>query len=192
VFEALFVLFSTGFLLYVVVTVYYVIGIYNSLIGLRNDISKAWANIDVLLKQRNDEIPNLISTVKGYMEYESRVVEGVAKARSISLRAESVGEKAAYNELISGALKDLFAVVEDYPDLKANEGFLKLQKRITGLENEIADRREFYNDAVTIFNTRIETYPDKLVADGMRLKRRPLFRATEQERRNIKADFSKA
>jgi LemA protein len=149
---------------------------YNALIRLKNDVVKAWSNIDVLLKQRNDEIPNLVSVVKAYMEYEKQVLEEVTKARMTFLNATSLQEKLAADHLTTSALEQLFAVAENYPNLKANENFLKLQSRITGLENEIADRRELFNEAVNILNIRVESVPDMYIAKPMGLKRVQMFR----------------
>jgi LemA protein len=167
----------------------YWVSTYNGLVGLRNDIVKAWANIDVLLKQRHDEIPNLIASVKGYMDHEQGVLEGVAKARSTLEQANTVGEKEAADNIIRETLGKLYAVVENYPQLKADQSFLKLQTRITGIENQIADRREFYNDAATIYNTRIESIPERLIAKKAGFGRFPLFKATAEERSRIEVVF---
>src|SRR5512137_613899 len=139
-------------LLVLIVIIGVFIGIYNSLVRLRNDIKKSWANIDVLLKQRTDELPKLIASVKGYMKHEKGLLENITKARTAFLSATTMDAKAKADSVISGALKSLFAVAENYPNLKANENFIQLQQRISGLENEIADRREFYNDSVNTFN----------------------------------------
>jgi LemA protein len=167
----------------------YLVGMYNSLILLKNDIEKAWSNIDVLLKQRNDELPNLIETVKGYMKHEKTVLEDVTKARTAVMSAQTMPEKAQANNMMTGALKTLFAVSENYPQLRANENFLQLQGRITGLENEIADRREFFNNAVMLLNTRIESFPDMFVAGMLKLQKREMFKATEAERQVVKVSF---
>jgi len=167
----------------------YAVNAYNSLVELRNDILKAWANIDVLLKQRNDEIPNLVSTVKGYMGHERDTLTEVVKARSTLEMAKTVGEKEASSSIIADTLKRLYAVVENYPQLKADDSFIELQRRITGIENQIADRREFYNDAVTIYNTRIETIPDRMIAERAGFRRMPVFKASESERERIEVAF---
>ena len=138
----------------------YFISVYNSLIRLKNDIQKSWANIDVLLKQRTDELPKLIESVKGYMKHEKGLLTELTKARTDFLKATTMSSKAKADNVISGALKSIFAVAENYPNLKANENFIQLQSRISGLENELADRREFYNDSVNNFNIRIESFPD--------------------------------
>lgn len=159
--------------------------IYNSLISLKNNIDKAWANIDVLLKQRSNEITNLVSTVKGYMKHEQKTLESLTKIRSFILETKTLSRKAAADNLITDLIKTVFAVAENYPELKAGENFLKLQKRISGLENELADRREFYNDSVTIYNTRIQSFPDLLLARMIHLNRVELFEATEEDKKYL-------
>ena len=126
-------------------TLLYLIIIYNGLVRLRNDSNRAWANIDVLLKQRHDEIPNLVETVKGYLQHERQTLVAVTQARAASISAASIGQKAQANLMLTGALRGLFAVAENYPQLKANEKFLRRQNRISELEERIADRREFFN-----------------------------------------------
>jgi LemA protein len=163
----------------------YSIIIYNSLVRLRNDIDKAWANIDVLLKQRHDELPKLIDTCKGYMQYEQKTFQLITEARTAFMKATTVAEKAQADNLISGALKSLFAVAENYPELKANNNFMQLQGRISELEEKIADRREFFNDDVNTFNIRIQQLPDVFIAGLMSLQRKDLFKVTEEERRDV-------
>jgi LemA protein len=182
-------IFLIIFILIIVVFLAVIIIIYNNLIRLRNNIDKSWANINVLLKQRSNEIPNLVNTVKGYMSHERETLESLTKARSIILESQSLSRKAAVDNLITDLLKTVFAVAEDYPDLKAGENFLKLQKRISGLENELADRREFYNDSVTIYNTRIQSFPDLIISRWMHLKIVDLFKATEDDKKYIKVNF---
>jgi LemA protein len=163
--------------------------LYNGLVRLRNDNDRAWANIDVLLKQRHDEIPNLVETVKGYMQHEQQTLQAVTQARAASMSAAGVGQKAQAEAMMTGALRGLFAVAENYPQLKANEGFLKLQGRISEIEERIADRREFYNDDVNTYNTRIGQIPDVFLASYMGLKPRELFRAAEEDRRLVEVKF---
>ncbi|MBN1502540.1 LemA family protein [Candidatus Woesearchaeota archaeon] len=162
---------------------------YNSLIRLKNDIKKAWANIDVLLKQRSDELPKLVSSVKGYMKHEKTVLENLTKARTSLMNAKTIEEKAKADNIISGALKSLFAVAENYPNLKANENFMQLQKRISGIENELADRREFYNDAVNTFNIRIASFPDMIIAGMMGLREQDMFKVSEEDKKDVKIEF---
>ena len=168
----------------------YAIIIYNELVRLRNDNDRAWANIDVLLKQRHDEIPNLVEIVKGYMQHERQTLLAVTQARTASMSAATVGQKAEADLLVAGALRGLFAVAESYPDLKANQNFLKLQTRISELEERIADRREFFNDDVNTYNTRIKQVPDMFLANMMNLKARDMFKVSEEERQAIEVKLS--
>jgi LemA protein len=179
----LIVLVAVGFVIYAII-------IYNELVRLRNDNDRAWANIDVLLKQRHDEIPNLVETVKGYMQHERQTLLAVTEARAASITAATVGQKAQADLLITGALRGLFAVAENYPNLKANQNFLKLQNRISELEERIADRREFFNDDVNTYNTRIKQIPDLFLANMMGLKAREMFKVSEEERRAVEVKLS--
>lgn len=163
---------------------YFVI-IFNSLVRLRNNIDKAWANIDVLLKQRHDELPKLIDACKGYMQYEQQTLQAVTAARAAYARAASIPQKAAADEQLFGALRNLFAVAEKYPELKANRNFEQLEQQITTLEEEIADRREFLNDTANTYNTRIRQLPDVFVAAVLGLEPKPLFQASEDDRRDV-------
>jgi LemA protein len=160
----------------------YVIMIFNGLIGLKNDVDKAWANIDILLKQRHDELPNLLEVCKGYMNYERATLLKITQARSLYQQAITADEKVEADQSMTSALRGLFAVAENYPDLKANQSFLQLQTRITELENQIADRREFYNDTVNTFNTRIQQVPDTFIASFMDLHPRPMFKVEETDK----------
>lgn len=181
-----------GLLLFLIVAgvLIYAIIIYNELMRLRNDNDRAWANIDVLLKQRHDEIPNLVETVKGYMQHERQTLLAVTEARAASLSAATVGEKAQADLLLGGALRGLFVVAENYPQLKANDNFLKLQNRISELEERIADRREFFNDDVNTYNTRINQIPDMLLAGLMSLKPREMFKVSEEDRRLVEVKLT--
>ncbi|HET7206233.1 MAG TPA: LemA family protein [Terriglobales bacterium] len=182
----------TGLLIVLIIVgvLAYTIIIYNELVRLRNDNDRAWANIDVLLKQRHDEIPNLVETVKGYMQHERQTLEAVTQARTAAVSAATIGQKAQADLLLTGALRGLFAVAENYPQLKANENFLKLQNRISELEERIADRREFFNDDVNTYNTRIRQIPDVFLASLMNLKPREMFKVSDDERRAIEVKFS--
>jgi len=177
-------------ILVVIGVVAYFVTIYNSLVRLRNDIDKAWSNIDVLLKQRHDELPKLIETCRGYMEYEQQTLRLVTEARSVYQKASTVPEKAQADNVLTGALKTLFAVAENYPDLKANGNFIQLQNRITDLEEKIADRREFFNDDVNTYNIRIQEIPDVAVAGLMHLERKDLFKVAEEDRRDVEVKFA--
>lgn len=179
----LFFLIVAGVLIYAII-------IYNELVRLRNDNDRAWANIDVLLKQRHDEIPNLVETVKGYMQHEKQTLLAVTEARAASMSAATVGQKAQADLLLAGALRGLFAVAENYPQLKANDNFLKLQNRISELEERIADRREFFNDDVNTYNTRIRQIPDVFLANFMALKPREMFKVSDEDRRQVEVKLT--
>ena len=178
-----------AFFLFVVGVLIYTVILYNGLVRLRNENDRAWANIDVLLKQRHDEIPNLVETVKGYMQHEQQTLLSVTQARAASMNAASIGEKAVADLKMASALRGLFAVAENYPQLKANENFLKLQTRISELEERIADRREFFNDDVNSYNTRIAQIPDVFVASFMNLKPRQMFKVSDEDRRLVEVSF---
>lgn len=162
----------------------YAIMIYNNLVGLKHAVTKAWSNIDILLKQRHDELPKLVETCKQYMLYEQETLERVMQARSAVSSAMRKGDVGAVgqaeNELRLG-LGNLFAVAENYPELKANDSFLHLQSRITGLENSIADRREFYNESVNNNNVRIEQFPDVILANRFNFKPAELLEFEDTE-----------
>jgi LemA protein len=176
---------AAALLLFVVGVAVYIVILYNELVRLRNDNERAWANIDVLLKQRHDEIPNLVETVKGYMQHEQQTLIAVTQARAASMNATSIGQKAQADLLMTGALRGLFAIAENYPQLKANENFLKLQGRISELEDRIADRREFFNDDVNTYNTRIGQIPEVFVASFMELKPRAFFKVSDEDRKLV-------
>ena len=184
------ILAAVAVLLAVVGVLAYAVIIYNELIRLRNDNDRAWANIDVLLKQRHDEIPNLVSTVKGYMDHERQTLLAVTEARVASMSAASVTQKAKADLMMTGALRGLFAVAENYPTLKADGNFLKLQNRITELEERIADRREFFNDDVNTYNTRIHQLPEVFVARLLALQPRQLFQVSDADRQNVRVGFA--
>ncbi|MBU0591375.1 LemA family protein [Candidatus Micrarchaeota archaeon] len=169
---------------------FYAVSIYNALIVLKNNLGKAWSNIDVLLKQRSDLIPNLVETVKGYMKHEQYTLEKITKLRSSIISYDSPGKIAKPSEAMSGLLKNLFMVSEKYPDLKANQNFLKLQEQLTAIENQIADRREFYNNSVLLYNTRIHSLPDSIVAMILGMKDNEYFKATTEEKELVKVDMS--
>lgn len=170
----------------------YVVMIFNGIISLKNDLAKALGNIDILLKQRHDELPNLVEVCKGYMNYERDTLEKITQARSQFQQAVSVDQKAQADQTMTTALRGLFAVAENYPQLKANENFLKLQNRITELESEIADRREYYNDSAATFNTRIQQMPDTMIASFMSLRPQPMFKVEESDKAPVKMSFGAA
>ena len=166
--------------------------IYNGLIALKNAIARSWANIDVLLKQRHDELPKLVKTCEGYMQHERAVFDRLSEARGALLRAQTVGQRAEAENLLTKALGQVFAVAEAYPDLKANQGFLQLQGRISEIETQIADRREYYNDTVATFNTRLGQIPDKWVAGWLSLVPADLFHAEPADREDVDIQFKMA
>jgi LemA protein len=186
----IFLIIGVFFLLLAIAFVVYFIAVYNGLVRLKNNIKKALANIDVLLKQRMDELTKLIETVKGYARFERKVLTEVTKARTAFLDAKTLPEKAKASDMLSGAIKSLFAVAENYPKLNASENFKQLQDRISGIENEIADRREFYNDSVNTYNIRIQQIPDRFIAGMLGYKPEELFKAAEEEKKDVKVDFS--
>lgn len=168
----------------------YAVAIYNTLVRLSNNIDKAWSNIDVILKQRHDELPKLVKVCNSYMTHERETMERVTSARSVYGRSTSVDEKAQAENQLTRALGRLFAVAEQYPDLKANQEFLNLQQRISGLENTIADRREFYNDSVNLYNIRIEQIPAVWVAQQIGYRARPLLTVAESDRTDVELAFA--
>ena len=176
-----------GFLL--VGSVGFFLSIYNSLVEMKNNVGRSWANIDVLLKQRHDELPKLVKTCEAYMQHERAVFDKLSEARGALMQARSVPQRAAAESQLTQALGQFFAVAENYPDLKANQGFLSLQQRISELENSIADRREFYNDTVTMFNTRIQQIPELWVANGMSLQPAEVFKIEERDRQDPELSF---
>jgi len=167
----------------------YFVSIYNGLIRLSRNIEKAWANIDVLLKQRHDEIPKLIKVCEGYMKYERETLEKITAARTACLEAKGVADSANKEGQLSGLLKNLFAVAENYPDLKANQNFAQLQQRVSYLESQIADRREFYNDSVNNYNIRIHQIPDMWVAGMLNMQDKQLFNVSEEEKKDVDIKF---
>lgn len=178
-----------GVIFLVLGVVGYFVGVYNGLIQVRHNVDKAWANIDVLLKQRHDELPKLIDTCKGYMKHEQSLLENITKARTSFMSASSIEDKTNAENALNKSLKTLFAVSENYPDLKANQNFLQLQSRVSGLENEIADRREFFNESVTIFNVRIQQLPDLFIANMLAYQARPLLEIPKEETQDVKIQF---
>ena len=183
-------LLLTLILLVVLGGLIYFVMIYNGLISLARNIDKAWANIDVLLKQRHDEIPRLVAVCQGYMKYERETLEKITQIRTACIQAKSVGESAQAEGQLSGLLKNLFAVAENYPDLKANQSFLQLQQRISYLESQIADRRELFNDSVNNYNIRINQIPDMWVAGMMGMKVKELFKVIEGEKTVVGVEFN--
>lgn len=175
-------------LILVVIVVLYVVLTYNRLVTLRNRVKNAWAQIDVQLKRRYDLIPNLVETVKGYAKHEKETLEKITKYRA-QLVSGDVEEKAKANNMLSDALKSLFAVAENYPNLKANENFKLLQEELSGTENKIAYIRTAYNDSVLELNTACDMFPTNIIAGIFGFKHEPYFEAPEAERKAVKVKF---
>lgn len=163
----------------------YIIRMYNQLVNVQKQCEKAWSNIDVLLKQRSDELPKLIDTAEQYMEYERETLQEVIEARSKAQEASNPKQQAEADSELEGALGNLFALAEDYPELKANESFQNLQDRISSIEEQISDRREFYNEAATNFNTLINQIPYVFLASNMNLSERELYEVSSQDKEDI-------
>lgn len=179
------------FIAIVVIVMFYFVSIYNSLIGLRNRVKNAWSQIDVQLKRRHDLIPNLIETVKGYMTHERQIMENITKYRSQAMEANTVGEKAQAEGLLSGALGQLRVQVENYPDLKANQNFLALQEELTSTENKISFARQAYNDQVLFYNNKIQMFPSNIIAGMFSFKEEEFFEVEDQKEKEVpKVSFS--
>ena len=173
----------------VVIVALVLMGMYNRLVRLRNRIENAWAQIDVQLQRRYDLIPNLVETVKSYAAHEKGVLEGVTQARNAAMNAQGPHAKAEADNIVTGALKSLFAVSEAYPDLKANENFLALQEELSATEGKVAYARQFYNDEVRSYNTSIQTFPSALVADRFGFKEREYYEAGDDARGAVQVKF---
>ena len=169
--------------------VLFLIFTYNGLVRLRNQIENAWAQIDVQLKRRYDLIPNLVEVVKDYMQYEQEVLTRVTEARAAAVAAQGPADQARAENALTGALRQLFAVVENYPDLKANENVMRLQEELTGTENRIAFARQFYNDTVMRFNTRLQTFPTNIIAGSLGFTAQEFFKTDDAEREPVKVDL---
>ena len=171
-----------------VLVVVWAVMIYNNLVQVKHNVSKAWANIDVLLKQRHDELPKLVETCKQYMKFEQDTLTKVMEARSkvsTAREQQNIGALGPAEGMLRGALGNLFALAEAYPDLKTNQTFQQLQTRISSLENAIADRREFYNESVNVNNVRIEQFPDSIVAGTFNFKAAPLLEFSAEEKADV-------
>ncbi len=172
-----------------IILVFLVISIYNSLVTLRQRTEESWSDIDVQLKRRYDLIPNLVETVKGYATHEKELLENVTKARNVAMGANSLEDKAQAENMLSGTLKSLFAVSENYPDLKANQNFIELQRELSDTENKIQASRRFYNSTVMTLNTKIETVPSNLIASMFGFIKKEYFEIEEQEKEVVKVQF---
>jgi len=167
-----------------------VVGIYNRLVRMRNRCENAWAQVDVQLRRRYDLIPNLVETVKGYAKHEREVFQKVTEARAKAINAQTVKGQGEAENMLTGALKSLFAVVENYPELKANQNFLMLQEELAGTEGKIAYARQFYNDLVMRFNTKQQVFPSNMIASMFNFKEKDYFEIEEEEaRRPVEVKF---
>jgi len=173
----------------IVLLVIFAIGIYNRLVRLRNRVEAAWSQIDVQLKRRYDLIPNLVETVKGYAAHERETLDAVITARQQTAQADSVEDRAQAENMLTGALRQLFAVAEAYPDLKANQNFLALQEELTGTESRIAFSRQFYNEQVLAYDNATETFPTNIFASAFNFKPKPYFEVEEASREPVRVDF---
>lgn len=181
---------TLGILLLILIgLVFYIIIIYNGFVALKNNINQDWSNIDVLLKQRFDELPKLIKVCEGYMQHEQKTLEAVVKARSMVQSARGDDQKLQAQNMLTDTLKSLFMVVERYPDLKADAGFRQLSNRISEIEDQIADRRELYNASVTIYNTRLEQFPDVVIARIFNFANRSLWEIDPAHRQDVEVNF---
>lgn len=178
-------------LILLIVLVCSCIGIYNTLVRMRNNCEEAWATIDVYLKKRYDLIPNLVETVKGYAKHEDETLTKVIAARNQAMGATTPEDKMVAENMLSGCLKSLFAVSEAYPDLKADRQFLDLQRQLQSMETDLAQARKYYNGVCKGFNTKIQVFPNNIVAKAMKLTARRYFELdSEEERKNVKVSFS--
>ena len=178
-------------LIIILVIVAFIIITYNGLVTSRQKVKNAWSQIDVQLQRRFDLIPNFVETVKGYMTHEKETLAKVTELRSSWANANTVDEKATLNNQLSSTLKTIMAVSESYPDLKANQNFLDLQEELRNTENKISFSRQFYNDSVTMYNTKLEVFPSNIIAGIFKFTAEPLFAAESDEaRKNVKVDFN--
>lgn len=174
----------------IVIIIFWIILAYNSLITLKNRVKEAWSDIDVQLKRRYNLIPNLVETVKGYASHEKELFEKVTQARATAMRAQGVTEKAEAENMLTNTLKSLFAVAENYPTLRASENFAKLQDELSDTENKIQSARRFYNGNVRDFNTKIQVFPNNLIASSFKFKTENFFELeNEEERKNVEVKF---
>ncbi|HVL64093.1 MAG TPA: LemA family protein [Actinomycetota bacterium] len=166
-----------------------VVAIYNRLVRLRNRIEAAWSQIDVQLRRRYDLIPNLVETVKGYAAHERQTLEAVIEARRQAVQAQGIEEQAQAENMLTGALRQLFAVAEAYPELRANQNFLSLQEELTGTEGRIAFSRQFYNEQVLAYDNARQVFPTNIVAGVFNFEEKPYFEAETESRENVRVDF---
>ena len=188
---------ASGFLIAIIIIVIVIvvliiafIGMYNSLVKLRNVVEEAFSTMDVYMKKRFDLIPNLVETVKGYAEHEKETLERVIQARDMAHSAGTPEDRMYGEDMLTGALKSLFAVAEGYPQLRANENFMDLQRQLHAVEEDIANARKYYNGTVRMYNTKTEVFPSVIIASMFRFMRKPLYEVTDAaERENVKVQF---
>ncbi len=174
----------------VVLLILYIVSVYNSLVKSRQKVKNAWSQIDVHLQRRFDLIPNLVNTVKGYMQHEEGTLTKIAELRTAWANSKTVAEKAEIDNQLSGTLKTIMAVSENYPELKANTNFSELQEELQNTENKLSFARQFYNDTVTMYNTKLEVIPSNIIASMFNFKPEELFKTdSEEARKNVKVDF---
>lgn len=179
-------------LIIIILLVIYIIATYNGLVSSRQKVKNSWSQMDVQLQRRFDLIPNFVETVKGYMTHESETFSKIAELRTSWAKAGTISEKAELNNQLSSALKTIIAVSENYPDLKANQGFINLQNELQNTEDKISFSRQFYNDSATMYNTKLEMFPSNIIAGMFNFSAEPLFEAESDEaRKNVKVDFNK-
>lgn len=174
----------------VALVILYLWSLYNGLVSLKTQIEEAWSQIDVQLKRRADLIPNLVETVKGYAKHEKTVFSEVTRARSALMSAKSLPKMAAASDMLTNAMGKLFAIAENYPQLKANENFVQLQKELSDTEDKVAYARQYFNTTVLEYNTRIRVFPNSLLASSLGFSSKDFFGATEEERKTVKVNFS--
>ncbi|MBD3234222.1 MAG: LemA family protein [candidate division Zixibacteria bacterium] len=169
----------------IVLAAVFAIGNYNSLVRLRNQVDNAWSQIDVQLKRRHDLIPNLVETAKGYMKHEQQTLENITNARAKAMQADSVADKSAKETELSGAISQFYLVVENYPDLKANQNFLAVQEELTSTENKISFARQGYNDQVLFYNNKIQMFPSNIIAGMFNFGKRDFFEIEDETERDV-------
>lgn len=179
-------------LIVLAIVLVFAVGVYNGLIKLKNKVNEAWADIDTQLKRRYDLIPNFVETVKGYASHEAGTLEKVVQARTQAMNAQTPHDKEAAENMLSQTLKSIFALAENYPELKANQNFLELQKTLKEIEEHIQLSRRYYNATVRDFNTKIEVFPNNLLAGILGFKKRDFFQADDNEKENVKVSFKDA
>ncbi|RPH93505.1 LemA family protein [candidate division KSB1 bacterium] len=182
-------MFGLFFIILIFVLIFWAIGLYNGLVRMRNQVKNAWAQIDVQLKRRHDLIPNLVEVVKDYMSYEQETLAKVIEARGKAMGAHGAAEVSAAENMLTGALKSLFALVENYPDLKANQNVMKLQEELTSTENKIAFARQYYNDSVMQINNKIEMFPSSIIANSFNFTKEQFYEVPADEKEPVKVDL---